>query len=341
MKRIFILVAIALSVVSVVSAEQKVLIDFSQLVADIIPDQDNKPTQNRATMMDYSDVAGGSFTEEQKEIMKTSLALPNWDIVLASSSRTPMTQAKSFVVPAPSKEHGTVMGIRVNFPVAPFNSWARIKPPFEIPAFEYMAQVSDEGEIQEPTEEDRANKFTRFEQGYGVIKNVGTIKAVQVKAYGLNFPHALSTVIIDSQGKENTMFMGYLNFDGWSELKWNNPGYVTDVRNRELRLYPLYPKATPFIKFGGFLVQRDAAHDGGDFIAYFKDVQVIYDQAVLDTDRDIDDEAIWNIIADREEDRKNVEIKRFGQVQVMRYLEKDRQAKEADFNNETDEAAAE
>ncbi len=333
MKRIFILIATVLCMVTVVSAEQKVLIDFSTLVADIMPDQDNQPTQNRATMMDFSQVAGDSFTDDQRKIMKTSLALANWDVVLASSSRTPLTQSKSFVVEAPSKQFGSVMGVRVNFPTFAHNSWAHIKPPFDIPAFEYMAQVDDEGNIQEQTDEDKASKFTRFEQGYGVIKNVGTIKAVQVKYYGLNFPHALSTVIIDSQGNSQNMFMGYMNTDGWSELTWNNPMYITDVRNRELRLYPVYPKATPFIKFGGFLVQRDAANEGGDYIGYFKEVQVIYDQAVLDVDRDIDDESIWNIIGDRENDRMKREISRFGQMQVLRYLEKDRQAKETSFRD--------
>jgi len=330
MKRIFILVAIALCVVSVVSAEQSVLIDFSNLVADIIPDQDNDKaaTQNRATMMDFGKQAGASFSGDDKRAMKTSLALENWDVVLASSSRTPMSQAKSFVVEAPSKEFTMVMGLRVSFPVAPFNSWAIVKPPFEIPAFEYMAQVDDEGNVQPQTDEDRASKFTRFEQGNGVLKNVGSIKAVQVRAYGLNFPHTLSTIIIDSFGNEQIMQMGNLQYDGWGTRVWRNPNYIQNVRNREVRLYPLYPKTTPFIKFGGFLVQRDAAHEGGDFIAYFKDVEVIYDKAVLDTNRDIDDERIWNIVAEREEARKNFEISRFGQMQVLRHLEKQRLANE-------------
>ena len=28
------------------------------------------------------------------------------------------------------------MGVRIHFPLADFNSWAKIQPPFEIPAFE-------------------------------------------------------------------------------------------------------------------------------------------------------------------------------------------------------------
>jgi hypothetical protein len=125
--------------------------------------------------------------------------------------------------------------------------------------------------------------------------------------------------------------MGYMNYDGWGELRWDNPAYIQAVRNRELRLYPLYPTSTPFIKFGGFLVQRDAAKEGGDFIIYFKDVKVIYDKAVLDTDRDINDENLWHIIYDRETARKIWEMERFGQNQVLRYLEQQKQATEGAF----------
>ena len=125
--------------------------------------------------------------------------------------------------------------------------------------------------------------------------------------------------------------MGYLTFDGWGELRWDNPAYVQEVRNRDLRLYPLYPASTPFIKFAGFEIKRDAAKDGGDFITYFKDVKVIYDKAVLDTDRDLDDEALWNIILDRENARKGWEMERFGHNQILRYLDTQKQAKENDF----------
>jgi hypothetical protein len=160
---------------------------------------------------------------------------------------------------------------------------------------------------------------------------VGTIKSVAVNAYGLNFPHGLYSIIIDNQGVHKEVFMGYLNYDGWGELRWDNPAYIQEVRNRDLRLYPLYPTSTPFVKFGGFRIQRDAAKEGGDFVAYFKDVKVIFDKAVLDTDRDIDDEALWHIIQDRETARKIWEMDRFGQNQVLRYLEKEKQAPESTF----------
>jgi len=336
MKRMLILLTIVLLSVGTLFAEEAVLIDFSTLTADIMANDDDKPTQNRATIMDYGMVAGASFTEEQKSVMKTSLAITNWNVNLASSSRFVDNMIRTYTAEAPSKQYGTVMGVRIHFPVEPFNSWATIRPPFEIPAYEPLADVDDDGNISESDNSDGITSASRFEArdgnpAYGVVKNVGTIKSIQVRAYGLNFPHGLFTSIIDSRGLEKEVFMGYLAFDGWADLRWDNPAYIQEVRNRELRLYPLYPTSTPFIKFAGFRVARDAAKEGGDFVGYFKDVKVIYDKAVLDTERDIDDEALWNIIQTRETARKIWEMERFGHDQVLRYLESEKRATENTF----------
>jgi hypothetical protein len=344
MKRILILLTIVLFSAGVLFAEEAVLIDFSTLTADIMADDNDKPTQNRATLMDYGMVAGASFTKEQKAVMKTSLAIANWEVTLSSSSRFIENMIRSYTAEARSEKWTAVMGVRIHFPIEPYNSWAYIKPPFEIPAYERQAEINDDGEITPSEDSDGITTKSRFESqeegqpAYGVIKNVGTIKSVQVRVYGLNFPHGLFATIIDSQGIAKEFFMGYLGFDGWGELQWDNPAYIQEVRNRELRKVPLYPTSTPFIKFGGFRVARDAAQTGGDFIAYFKDVKVIYDKAVRDTGTpDIDNEGLWGIIEDRETARKIWEMERFGQTQVLRYLETEKKAKENTFSNEDDE----
>ncbi|MCL2265193.1 MAG: flagellar filament outer layer protein FlaA [Treponema sp.] len=358
MKKLLILVVIAMLSVPLF-AEEGVLIDFSLLAADITVklgenDPNDTPNQHQQTVMDFAHVAGGSFTPDQKGFMKTSLAIENWEVILASSSRsvdnvtlsrTRQAKTRGYLRDgARVEEEAIVMGVRVRFPVEPFNSWALIKPPFDIPAYE-MSTVGSDGTVQPMEEADVVNSKSRFEAqqyddngratspAFGVIKNVGVIREIKVQVYGLNFPHGLSTIIIDSMGNERTIFMGYLNFDGWRELTWRNPAYLAESRNREMRIVPLYPFNTPFIKFGGFLIQRDAARMGGDFVTYFKEVAVIYDKAVLDANRDINDEAVWNIIQTREEARKVWEMERFGQNQVLRYLEQQRMATELPFGN--------
>jgi hypothetical protein len=344
MKRIFILVVIALFAVGALMAEEATLIDFSKLAVDIYVDPgdpssgdedaqaaegEQENNQNRQTMMDFSTVAGNSYTPEQKQVMKTSLAIPNWDVTLSSSSRNVTNMVLSFTREVASKQWEKVMGVRVHFPVENFNSSARVVPPFEIPAYDWDT-VGDDGAVSRPESEDRSQP-SRFEEGYGVVKNVGSLKAVAVNAYGLNFPHRLSAILIDSEGREKVVEMGSLKYDGWRELTWRNPQYISEVRNREVRLYPLYPTSTPFVKFGGFLIKRDASDDGGDFIGYFKDVKIIYDKAVLDTERDIDDEGEWKIIETREDAKKRFEVQRFGNNQVERYLETQKKATEENF----------
>jgi hypothetical protein len=352
-----IVIALALILVgafTAVSADEAVLMDFSLLKADIVADTvtQGKFLENGATMMDFSGTAGASYTEEQKQQMRTSLAIRNWDVVLASSSRTNLNQSLSMtseaVVNKDAKQFAdkSVMGFRVRFPVADYNSWARIQPPFEIPAFEPKATVDAQGKITPVAAgaqgSDPINsRLSRFEGSYdantkiktalGIVKNVGVIKSLAVTVKGLNFPHGLSVVLIDSDGNEQTTFLGYLNFDGWKEIRWDNPSYVRDVRNRELRIFPLYPKSTPMVKFGGFVITRDASSEGGDFVAYVKDVKILYDKAVLEAGQDIDDEAIWGIVSKKEEDRKDLESKRFGSQQVLRYLEKTKQETKTDF----------
>jgi len=85
--------------------------------------------------------------------------------------------------------------------------------------------------------------------------------------------------------------------------------------------YPLYPKGEPYLKLIGIIIYRDAAQEGGDFVTYVKDIKVTYDKAIIQTTRDINDEAIWGILQQRNEARRLAELKRLGNLQVLRFLE--------------------
>ena len=338
MKKTFILVAMAFLLMGAVAvAEEAIIIDFALLNADIIADPNGKMTQNRRTVMDYGKVAGASYTDEQKALMRTSLALEQWDVELNSSAQNPLSVATSTIKEAEVRAEGEkfagqkLMGVRILFPEWTNNANAKIKPGFLIPAYEKMAQVDDQGNLQEPTAEDKASGKSRFEDGYGVVRNTGVLKSIAVNTYGMNFPHGLYVLLRDQNNVVKRYFMGYLLFDGWRELVWNNPSYIANVKSRELRLYPVYPTALPHVAFEGFLITRDAAHDGGDAIAYFKDVKIIYDKAVLTTVRDFADEDLWGIQEERETKRKKIEVEKFGHTQVLRFLEQEKMATEEGF----------
>lgn len=343
MKRtLFLTVAAMILAGSVAVARESVLIDFSQLDADTVADENGNPTQNSRTVMDYSVAAGATFTSDQKTLMKTSLALPEWEVLLNSSAKNPVSVALSQVVAAPVKESAdvpfagkNVMGVRVIFPTWANNANAKIVPAFDIPAYEPLSDADENGERQKPTDEQKGKYL--FEDGYGVVRNVGTLKSIAVTTMGMNYPHALYVLLKDNDGVERRYLMGNLYFDGWKTLIWNNPDYISEVRTREIRVYPIYPRGIPFVKFAGFQVARDASHIGDNFIGYFKDVKVIYDLAILTSDRDIDDEDLWDIITKKERDRQNGEMARFGNKQVNRYLEKSKMAKEEEFTSSLEE----
>jgi hypothetical protein len=329
MKRLFIFVVVGLLLGgTALFADESVLIDFTKLGADQIVGTNKAPTENGPTLIDYSPVAGASFSDEEKGAMKSSLSLGNWQVTLASSARSianqSVTMTKEATTNANAKQFNgedvankKVLGVRIHFPIEPYNSWAIVQPPFDIPAYADKDALQGTKLVIADADRGKGEKFN----GFGVVKNVGVLKSLSVTVYGANFPNGLGVVIADQDGNEQTLFMDYLQFDGWRTLTWNNPNYILDVRNRELRKYPLYPKGEPFLKLIGIVIYRDAAQEGGDFVTYIKDIKVTYDKAIIETQRDINDEALWGILQQRNEARRLAELKRLGNIQVLRFLE--------------------
>jgi hypothetical protein len=298
-----------------VFAEENKLIDFNTLI-------DNYQGENQETLIDFSDIAGTRYTDAEKAQMITSLYVPNWEVQLTSSSRSVENDTKSMVRSVTVNGDATrfpneqVMGIRVHFPTGNFNGYAFIKPPFQVPAYATSKFVENA---------ERGEQFT----GYGVLKNVGVIKQVRVWAYGMNYPMGLYVTVRDENEVKHSYFMGYLNFEGWKELSWENPNYISDVRNRQVKREPLYPKSAPSVTIDSIVIYRDAMQEGGDFISYVKDVTVVYDLAILEgVDVDINHEQTWGILEQREEQRRKFELLRLGDQQVLRYLEQSKMHQE-------------
>jgi hypothetical protein len=318
MKRFSVILLGLLLVLSIpVFADTSVLLDFSTLAAD------TDFGEHEATLVDFSEQAGTGFTEEERNAMKTSLAIENWEVELASSSRSVNNLRKSMtravLVNDDAVKFGgdTVLGVRIHFPEDPFNSYAIVRPPFEIPAYMKRTILQSDGTMIADEEDLKGSKF----DGFGVVKNIGVIKSISINVYGSNFPNGFGIILKDQNNREQQIFMNYLEFDGWRELIWNNPNYVTEVRDREIKRYPLYPRSEPMRKLVGLIFYKDAAQQGGDFIAYVKDITITYDMALLETARDINEEEVWGILGEREQARRTSEFSRLGNLQVLRYLE--------------------
>jgi hypothetical protein len=347
MKRIFILLVIAMVSVGAFAAEGT-LIDFTLLTSDVtVGDEAERPEHER-TLVDFAEVAGASFTDAERDLMRSSLFIDNWEVDLNSSAQSPRTQANSKVRLAIVREgsepfgNDPVLGARINFPTEPWNAWAVIRPPFEIQAYADRTQVDGEGEIVplEANDDNDVEAGDKFEDGHGVLKNVGVIKQVGLNVYGLNFPHSISVILQDENNERHEISMGYLQFDGWRQLIWDNPNYITDVRDRELRTYPLYPNLQPMMKLVGFRVYRDGSNVGGDFITYIRDVSLVYDEARLQLQEAIPHDDLWGILDQREDERRRAELRRIGNEQVLRFIEQQLQATE-NLRDEDAEADAE
>jgi hypothetical protein len=351
-KRISLIIALIL-VISCVGlfATTSTLIDFDLLQAngdgvdpaksktDIPYNQHTKDhglNQHMRTVLDYSGIAGSNFTEAELLKMRTSLAPGNWEIKLNSSATTVENSSFSKCIEWHTKyvrqlkrldltqdqeapEGYTILGIRIHFPETPYNAWALIKPPFEIPAYE--ALTTDEKGALLPT--DQVDKEgVKYLNGYGVIRNIGVIKYLQVAAYGTQFNNSLSVLLKDQDDVVTEIHMPeYLNFDGWKRVTWANPNYVKDVANRNLYVIPLYPQSDPFIKIYGFRIYRQGDQRGGDFVTYIKDVVVTYDEAKIKREEPINHEEAWGILAANVEATKKREFSKVGQNQILKYLE--------------------
>ena len=315
MNRVVPIILVLLLLGSFVSAVEGVLIDFNEIIADY-------EGQHEATIIDYSSLVGERFSDQEKAAMRSSLLIPNWSVELSSSSRSVVNDSLSYVQPTTVKDSSElypgmqVMAIRVHYPEGAFNSYARVVPPFEIPAYS-TNPVADNPPV--------GVQFS----GFGVLKNVGSIKTVKANVYGLNHPISMEVVIRDPMRQTMRIPLGDLQFDGWSNLIWNNPAYVNDVRRRELFSMPLYPHVASDIVLDSIQFYRDASLPGGDFIVYVKDIKVDYDQAVLEeVDTDFSHEEVWGILRDRSTRRMEVELSRLSDLQVLRYIEEQKKHKD-------------
>lgn len=322
---------------NLILAETKTLIDFTALTADYPSDN---PKHNKRTALNFKSAAGVGYTEEEKNAMLISLGLDAWKVELASSSRTTGRMMYSFTKEAKTANNApplnldgteedmqgrTILGVRIMFPESSFNSYAIVKPPFDIQAYQDKEIIGDDGNpVLAGEDKGKSDMF----DGFGVLKNTGIIKSISVTVYGANFPHNLEIILENENFEQKNYHICYLDYEGWQQHTWNNPNYIADVRNRELKRYPLYPKEMPYTKLVGFIVYRDAAAIGGDFIVYFKDVKLTYDLAVKTLlNPEIEDEKMWGILAARSESRKKAEYKRLGARQVLEMIEEAKQDK--------------
>ncbi len=251
------------------------------------------------------------------EIQASDLKYDRWLVQLNSSANTIKNRRWSYAKKVTLKSGKTfegkagssnaVLGVRIHFPSHKFNAYAKICPPYEIRAYDPNGKV-----------------VSRKQEGkyIGVIDNVGDIKRMTLDVSGRNFRHGVAVRLKDPYDEVTEYFMGYLYYANWRKLTWENPNYITSVDHRELFRIPLYPREVPYKKFDSLIVYRPGQSTGGDFVVYFRKVDMWFDFAIPPetlADLDIDDEDQWGILAERARKKKRIEtLKAREKIELMR-----------------------
>ena len=176
----------------------------------------------------------GDDTNEVVSVQQ-NLYNDNWVVWLNESARLTENRRNSYVTNVDSKgnngawEAGKVLGIRVHFPLQSWNSYALVKPAFQLEMY-------------------GGTDGTKYTDGKGVIHNVGEIKSISSWVYGRNYLVSYFINLQNELGELKSYPMGNVYFSGWRQLKWENREYLANVRDRVLVRKPLYPKMIPSVK---------------------------------------------------------------------------------------------
>ena len=277
----------------------------------------------------------GDDTNEAVSVQQ-NLYNDNWVVWLNESARLTENRRNSYVTNVDSKgnngawEAGKVLGIRVHFPLQSWNSYALVKPAYQLEMY-------------------GGTDGTKYTDGKGVIHNVGEIKSISSWVYGRNYLVSYFVNLQNELGELKSYPMGTLYFSGWRQVKWENREYLANVRDRVLVRTPLYPRMIPSVKLDSLGFYRTKDTVGGDFIAYVKDVTMEYDVVVVDFEEDIDDEATWQLLKTENERKQAIENARIREAAELQQLEQrringggDAQQQDAGAaqNTQTEETAA-
>ncbi len=216
--------------------------------------------------------------------------LNNWQVELGESSADIKNKILSYCKSVKSQRFGNTLGVRIHFPKWNNNSYALIKPPFPIKIYDTNGQ------------------FINAENG--VIPNVSEVKSVSVWVNGRNFNYGLAIRMKDRFENIHEFFMGWIYFDGWRKLTFNNPNFTENINAKKLRREPLYPYDIPYLVFDSIVIYRPADQIGGDFVTYIASMEIEYTPYFVDGEDDIKDEEVWGIITKRMLRKQEAEEKR-------------------------------
>ncbi|MDR0375046.1 MAG: flagellar filament outer layer protein FlaA [Treponema sp.] len=119
------------------------------------------------------------------------------------------------------------------------------------------------------------------------IQVEGITKTISVWVAGRNFNHELYVIIQDYDGRQYSLKMGPLNFQGWQQLSVAVPTQGDD-RFGGIKQQDYHYTTNMGIKIVGFEVRCDPLETYGTYYLYLDDLRVVTD-LFLENSRDSDD----------------------------------------------------
>jgi len=113
----------------------------------------------------------------------------------------------------------------------------------------------------------------------------GVTRTVSVWVAGRNANHELRLLIRDARGREHSIHMGYLNFQGWRQLTAAIPPQPLDGRGGVFQQHHR-PGQRMGIEVVGFRIHTDPLESYGSYYIYFDDLRAVTDVFALGRDPD-------------------------------------------------------
>lgn len=268
---------------------KRTLLDFAQY-DEKIKAQFPDPAQSYVTNIDGSPKAIIGYGD---------YLLEKWRVSLNASANSMENRVLSYSKPVKSNRFGTVLGVRIHFPTWNNNSYALIHPPFPIKVY------NDDGQ------------FANAENG--VMPNAWELRSLSIWINGRNYNNQIAIRLKDRNDNVQEYFMGNVYYEGWRKLTWLNPNFTDKVYAKSLTKVPLYPRDIPYLTFDSIVVYRQGSEWGGDFVTYIGAIEIEYTPYIVDREsvEDIEDEAVWQIIANKGKRATELENKKLAEKLIL------------------------
>jgi len=113
----------------------------------------------------------------------------------------------------------------------------------------------------------------------------GVTKTVSVWVAGRNSNHELRLLVRDMRGRNHSLHMGFLNFQGWRQLTVAIPPQSMDGSTGVFQRHHRH-NSRPGLEITGFRIYTDPMESYGSYYVYFDDLRAVTDLFALSRDPD-------------------------------------------------------